>query len=55
MVESEAAASDNKEVKSLSELVLTNRKRTFKMFACDVDAPLLEDPSLIKMKIKSKV
>ena len=25
------------------------------MFASDVDAPLAEDPSLIKMKIKSKV
>ena len=25
------------------------------MFASDVDAPLVEDPSLIKMKIKSKV
>ena len=25
------------------------------MFASDVDAPLAEDPSLVKMKIKSKV
>ena len=25
------------------------------MFAGDVDAPLLEDPTLIKMKIKSKI
>ena len=43
------------EVTPLADLVLNNRKRTFKMFASDLDNPLPEDPSLIKMKIKSKV
>ena len=42
-------------IRDRSDLVLANRKRTFKMFASDVDAPLVEDPTLIKMKIKSKV
>ena len=36
-------------------MVLENRKRTFRMFASDLDAPLVEDPSLVKMKIKSRV
>ena len=41
--------------KTLEEMVLANRKRTYKMFANDVDAPLAEDPSLTKMKIKLKI
>ena len=43
------------EASLLAELVLNNRKRTFKMFASDLDAPLVEDPSLVKMKVKCKV
>jgi len=35
--------------------VLQNRKRTHKMFASDLDAPLPEDLSLTKMKIKFKL
>ena len=39
------------EVATLTDLVLNNRKRTFKMFAGDVDVPLVEDPLLVKMKV----
>ena len=49
------AKPEQRERKTLEDLVLANRKRTFKMFANDQDAPIPEDPSLIKMKIKSKV
>jgi len=42
-------------VKDLTELVDNNRKRTHRMFACDEDAPLHEDPNIIKMKIKCKL
>lgn len=39
----------------MAELVESNRKRTHRMFASDVDVPLAEDPNLIKMKIKCKL
>ena len=53
--ETEKAAMATNEQKSLAELVLENRKRTFRMFATDHDEPIKENDSLIKMKIKSKV
>ena len=58
MVESEEKQKSNTQVAegaSLSNLVLQNRKRTFRMFANDLDTPVAEDPSLIKMKIKFKL
>ena len=44
-----------KERSSLEELVLKNRKRTYKMFSSDLDAPITEDTVLLKMKIKCKL
>lgn len=39
----------------VAELIIENRKRTYMMFASDMDAPLVEDPTLVKMKVKAKV
>lgn len=34
---------------------MKNRKRTYRMFANDLDNPLPEEPNLTKMKIKFKL
>lgn len=39
----------------MGELIIENRKRTYMMFASDMDAPLVEDPTLVKMKVRAKV